>query len=369
MFRRANSIFFGLLLVSTTVWGQPQSPNSSRPLVQQPRNQPVGSQPVGNQQQLLQQQQSAAQPQQGQGQPVKPNVVQNAPTQPFQALEPAHQQYLDKVLDVWEQRTAAVERYRCDFRRYEMDPGVDQANAKSVAEGSLKFMQPDKGLFRVDKLAFHAGLDENKAPKYRENERQKFGEYWICDGEYVHILDRNEKKATKVQLPPEMRGQQIYLSPLPFLFGVKAAEIKTRYWIRPIIPAPQGSTDVWLEAWPKRLDDAGNYSRVQIVLDRTDVLPKALIVLLPHWTPEQPHKEIYEFSNREVNWSLLDRIRDLGMFKEEFIPTTLPKDWTVVVQPYEEAPQQAGQLQDPAAPTNGPARVAQPINSSQTQQR
>ena len=137
-----------------------------------------------------------------------------------------------------------------------------------------------------------------------------------------------------------MRGNQIHLSPLPFLFGVKAQEIKERYWVRPIAP-PAGSRDVVLETFPKRPDDAGNYSRVQIVLDATDVLPKTLVVFLPNFRPDQPHREVYEFTDRDKDWNMLDQMKD-KLFREEFIPKTLPKDWEIVVEPYL-APQAKGQ--------------------------
>ena len=303
-------------------------------------------------------------------------------TMPFEALNEPQQQYLDQVLDVWEKRTAAIQRYKCNFKRYIFDPSQNTGNdAAAKGEGAIRFMQPDKGLFRVDKLDFFNGRDEKQAAMYRENERQKFGEYWLCDGDYVHILDRNEKKCLKVQLPPEMRGQKIHLSPLPFLFGVKAAEIKSRYWVRPLAPPP-GSSDVWLETYPKRPDDAGNYSRVQIVLDPTDVLPKGLIVFLPNWRADQQHREVYEFTDRDKDWTMLDQMKD-KLFKEEFIPKTLPKDWQIVVEPYQAPqagpgqaavnPQQLGQPQggqqlpgqpqqvrQAQAPAANPARSSQP---------
>jgi hypothetical protein len=162
------------------------------------------------------------------------------------------------------------------------------------------------------------------------------------------------------------------MSPLPFLFGVKAKEIYDRFWIRPIA-APQGSQDRWLETFPKRIEDAGNYSRVQVVLDPATVLPKALIVFLPNWQPGQPHQEIYEFSDRKSKWGALDKLK--APFQEEFIPE-IPKDWQVVVDPYqpiEEMPQSNNQAagapaaaqpqQFPSAP--GAQRVAQPPNVAQ----
>jgi TIGR03009 family protein len=289
-------------------------------------------------------------------QAVQAGVAQVA-QQPFPPLDATKQQFLDSVLQVWEQRTADVQRYQCNFVRFQYDPTIDPNNPATVDKGILKFAAPDKGLFRIDER--QSISKKGAQPEYLPSKQQ--GEYWICDGEYVHILDRNEEKATKIQLPPQMRGQAIYRSPLPFLFGVKADEVKQRYWIQPVNP-PQGSSDVWLEAYPKRADDEGNYSRVQVVLDRTDVLPKALIVFLPNFRAEQPHREIYEFNERQTDWSFLNALKQ-KLFMEEFIPTKLPSSWQVIVEPYIEP-------QDPAqpAPANSnltPDRTAQPPAAAQ----
>lgn len=277
-------------------------------------------------------------------------LVAQLAVMPFEPLNQPLQKYLDDVLNLWETRTSAIQRYQCNFKRWVFDPAQNTGtDAAAKGEGVIRFMQPDKGLFRVDKVEFFSGRDDKQAAMYRENERLKFGEYWLCDGDYVHILDRNEKKCLKVQLPPDMRGKQIHLSPLPFLFGVKAEEIKTRYWVRPL-PPPQGSKDYWIETYPKRPDDAGNYSRVQIALDSTDFLPKALVVFLPNWRADQQHREVYEFTDRDKDWTILDKMKD-KLFKEEFIPQT-PKDWEIVVEPYQaldETPAEGAQNQRPAA--------------------
>lgn len=367
----------------------PQQPGAQN---QQPRQQQLGNQPVATQQLGTQEpinrsasttngvgnspidrqameQQLAAQQAALAAQLLKP---------PFPELTPPQQEYLDKVLNVWEQSTAQIKRYQCNFKRWIYDPAQNTGeDAAAKGEGVIRFMQPDKGLFKVEKVEFYAGRDDKQAAMYRENDRQKFGEYWLCDGDYVHILDRNEKKCLKVQLPPNMRGQKIHLSPLPFLFGVKAAEIKSRYWVRPIAP-PQGSKDVWLETFPKRPDDAGNYSRVQIVLDANEVLPKALIVFLPNWRAEQQHREVYEFTDRDKDWNMLDQVKD-KLFREEFIPQTLPKDWEIVVEPYQELqqgpPQGVGNPQQPGQPQAGQPQpgqlraAQQPAAAAQPQMR
>lgn len=274
------------------------------------------------------------------------------PVAPFPPLNEQWQAYLDKVLNAWEQKSGQVQRYSCTFRRFQYDPTLVDKDAYTVAAGVVKYMNPDKGLFRVDQLVYYSGRDKDNKPQYKENTQKKFGEYWICDGKYVHILDQNEKKCTKYELPPNMRGNAIYLSPLPFLFGVKATEIKNRYWIRPV-PPPEGRKDeVWLEAYPRRPDDAGNYQRVQVVLDIKDFMPKGLIVFLPNWRPQAHHSELYEFEDRKVNQNVLDR---LNLFQKEFIPAEPPNDWKVIVEPY-----RAPQSDEPRVATPPPA-AAPPV--------
>lgn len=254
--------------------------------------------------------------------------------QPFPPLKPQEQQFLDTVLNVWQKKTAAVAQYECNFTRWQYDPTINTEAPATIATGDVKYMKPDKGLFKVAEIKFAQG--QGPKPEYAINPRQPAGEHWICDGDWIHSLDANEKKAVRTQLPPDMAGALIHRSPLPFLFGVNAQEIKNRYWIRPIIPAPD--EDVWLEAWPKWADDAGNYSRVQIVLSRQDTLPRGLIVFLPNFRADQPHREIYEFKNRKVPKGLLNSIKQ-KVFMQQFIPTTLPAGWEVNEIPYE-APEQ-----------------------------
>ncbi len=251
---------------------------------------------------------------------------------PFPPLNKEQQEYLDKVLDVWEKRTSTYNQYECKFNKLTYDPTqTADPDPVSKANGMLRYMAPDKGMYRVENIEFFVNRDAAGKAQYRVNEREKFGDYWICDGQFVFVLNRNDKKCLKVELPPTMRGQQIHMSPLPFLFGVKAKEITERYWVRPVAP-PKGSKDVVLETFPKKMDDAANYSRVQVYLDPVEILPKALIVYLPNWRPDQPHLEIYEFADAKKNFNGLAN-KLLKPFTEEFIPN-IPKDWEIEVEPY-----------------------------------
>lgn len=246
------------------------------------------------------------------------------PQQPFPPITAAEKAYLEQVLQVWEQRTAQIKRYKCNFRRFEREPQDFPDGYVAVSTGEIKFMDPDKGLFDVKS---RSTIVDKANKKYAVDQKNPFGEYWICDGRWVYIRDRNNKEEKQIELPPEMRGNQIYLSPLPFLFGVKADEIKKRYWIRPV---PVKGVGNGLEAWPRYPEDKANYSRVTVVLDPKDILPKTLIVYGTNWTPQNDVMQIFEFTDRDTRSPGL-----LGsIFEKDFIPTKLPSGWNIDRKPY-----------------------------------
>jgi TIGR03009 family protein len=199
--------------------------------------------------------------------------------------------------------------------------------------GVLRYMKPDKGLFRVDDILFYKPSPDNGQAKY-EAIQDRYGDYWVCDGKSVHIYERNEKKVKRYDLPPEMQGVGIYQSPLPFLFGVKSQEVQTR------ILDPSGSTRERLAnrslagSLPQKSSRCcASYLKVLVVLDAKEVLPKVLVVFDPNYTQQNPQRTVFEFTDREKNWSFADRINEMNWFKEEFIPAAPPKDWKIEVTP------------------------------------
>lgn len=269
------------------------------------------------------------------------------PVPPFEQPSPEWQEWLEKVLVKWEAESSKVQKFQCEFQRFQFDPTLSATEHYTFAQGELKYMQPDKGLFKVNTLKYLAGKDDKGQSKYELNRKKEFGEYWICDGQNVHLLDRNEKTCTIYQLPPAMRGVGIQASPLPFVFGVKKDELKSRYWINPLPPPKDRPNEIWLEVYPRRAADASNYLKLQVVLDMRDWMPMGLIVFMPNWRPEAQHRELYQFEKRVVNaTNILPQ-----MFQKEFIPAKPPADWKVIEEKYQEP-----QAQQPA----DQPRVAQP---------
>jgi TIGR03009 family protein len=348
--------------------GQAQQPSAQQPLAQQQLSQGQG---VVNQGQPGQAQSAAGGSNSGQKPvqvPLTPEqaaAIQAAqqaaiagggvnPVPPFEPLTDEWKQWLDQVLTRWETASGQVEKFQCEFTRFQYDPTIVSPDHYTVAQGDLKYMRPDKGLLMVKTMAYHSGKDDKGQPKYEENAKRPFGEYWICDGQNVYDMNRNDKVCTIVQLPPNMRGVGIQASPLPFVFGVKKQDLLARYWIKPL-PQPEGrKNEIWLEVFPRRADDASNYLKLQVVLDLRDWMPMGLIVFRPSWTPQTPHRELYQFDKRVVNAkNILPAI-----FQKEFIPAKPPADWKVVEEKFQE-PQAEQPAAEPRVAT--PPQPGQPV--------
>jgi TIGR03009 family protein len=280
-------------------------------------------------------------------------------------LSPQNEKWLDDVLKFWEFQATQVQRYRCQFNRWEYDPVQlpnDPEIAWTVAQGTIQYASPDKGLFRVDKLWQIAmqkqgevtlPVIEGGKPKYVQQE-QILGEHWICDGKATFQFDGLNKQLIRRELPPEMQGKQIAEGPLPFLFGAKAQTMKERYWLR-IVPPPPGSDQppipghFLIEAIPKRREEAAEYLAIHVVIDEKEFLPNMLTL----WD-RVGGKSRYEFANREKNWSMLPPA--LNPFHRQFYAPEAPDGWKKVNEPFRPDPPAAGVPAITRVPQAGPMR-------------
>lgn len=272
-----------------------------------------------------------------------PEAVQ--PGQPFPPLTAEAQKRLDQLLAKWETESQGTKLLSCDFTRWHYDLGAAPAGVHATwAQGVVKYAAPDKGMFRVDTLKFYKGMKEGK-PQY-EHDPKQFGEYWVCNGAELLEFDRSKKECTIQVLPPQMRGQQILESPLPFVFNLDAEKIQDRYWVREVQP-PANKAGVYLiEAWPKRQEDRSQYRFVQIVINAQTFLPDALIMYAPNFDPQTaPVWDHYEFSEMSRN----GLVANLQQFMDGFIKARPPKDWKVIQQNY-------GALQQASKPGENPVR-------------
>ena len=282
-----------------------------------------------------------AQTQSAQGQQVGAQATAST-GQPFPALSPEQQAQLDRVLMSWQKQSQGTKTLECKFERWHFDLIAAPAGIHAhKAEGEIKYANPDKGLFRVDSMMFYKGMKEGK-PQYGPI-ADKFGEYWVCNGVELIEYDREEKNCNVQSLPLNMQGQQIFNSPLPFVFNLDAKKIKERYWVM-LKKSPKANTFL-IQAWPKSQEDRAQYKMVQIVLSPT-FEPEVLIMYAPNFHEKlAPQWDHYEFSNIKRN-ALGAGIRT---FMGNFIPKKPPADWEITRQNF--VPPQIAQGQ----PTGTPA--------------
>jgi TIGR03009 family protein len=164
-------------------------------------------------------------------------------------------------------------------------------------------------------------------------QKDAISEHWVCDGKSVFEYRQDQKQLVERPIPVQMQGQAIVDGPLPFLFGAETAKLKARYWLR-VVDQPN-QNEIWLEVLPRYQADAANYTKVEVILDQQQVLPKAMQVHLPGQS-----RQVYKFdlANASIN-SPLARLE--AMFQR---PRT-PLGWKRVVE--EIPPQQAAQPDQP----------------------
>lgn len=253
---------------------------------------------------------------------------------PFR-LTPQQQRDVDQVLLRWEAESEKIKTFTCTFDRLEYDPvfmkGGD-TTAVTVSKGQVRYARPDKGLFRITQVQRF----DPKTGTYKPSDEPD--EHWVCDGKAVYEFNTVKRQLIVRPLPPEYQGKAIADGPLPYLFNAKAAKLKQRYFIRISEVTDQR---IKLEVFPRWQQDAANYRKIDLLLDRSRFLPFAVQVFLPN----QKNRVVYVFhiDGAKVN-DPIERL--LGVFK----PPRAPLGWKrVVEQPSAPSPQQAARPDQPSA--------------------
>ncbi len=296
---------------------QAQQPSGAqqRPLAQQAATEPLAAAQQQPAERVAARQEPAAAPQ---ADPLAANQ------QPFAPLNAQQQQRLQQFLADWERQSNDTKTLECKFKRWHYDnKGAVAGIHTTKAEGVIRYSKPDKGLFRVDELVFFQGMQQGN-PQFNAIPGQ-FGEHWVCNGTQLIEMDRSKKTCEIQDLPPEMQGQKIFNSPLPFVFNLDANQITQRYWVK-LVDVPNTEI-VLVEAWPKRQEDRAQYKLVQIGLDAKTFEPQALILYAPNFDAKTtPNRDQYEFSDVKRNAIGAG----LQQFLKNFIPEKPPKDWKIV---------------------------------------
>ena len=280
-------------------------------------------------------------------QATAPRSPQLPPGFPLPADE---QQYIEQVLDYWQQTSDKVKHYKCTFLRYEYDTGLvnirdqqtNQLYAFQQGAGEIRFAAPDKARFETTKVFKFTGPPKEQGGNATYEPLKGYSmwgrtinECWVCTGQSVFSFDFEQKARLEEKIPPQLQGN-VAESPLPFLFGAKKDDIMKRYWVRYI---PKYKTDaqgqeklvedeIWLDIYPKRINDAQMYSKVELILSADDFMPLAIHMYDPNYNPAKNNygSRYFIFQNRQINgaWA------GFQGWMNRFVEVNVPLNWRKV---------------------------------------
>ena len=261
------------------------------------------------------------------GPATKPRPVPQGPAQqgpqptakdgpaPKVVMQPISEE-MKKLLHEWEQETKGVKSLSCPMTRYEFD-SVFAKETRST--GTLYFENPDKG--RIDfepadkeRLAIPSGRQDAQGKPFKV--LPGTSSKWICTGKMIYILDMTSKSYDRIQIPPQMQGQNITQSPLPFIFGMKAQDAMKRFAMRfGQFNDPTGAKNpdrkiYHIVANPLQPNVAREYIQAEIILDAATFRPLNLRTVDPSGNKET----VYSFNlaklKEQVGWGLTNPFKD-----------------------------------------------------------
>lgn len=250
----------------------------------------------------------------------------------FLPLTPREELYVNQLVDYWAKTSSQVQRFRCEFTRWEYDPvfgaGVDAQTglmqAKTISSGKIRFSSPNKGMFKVERVRnYRPAKKSGEKPTYVDQDQESF-EHWVCNGKSIFQLHAPTRQLMEIRLPPNMVGKGLADGPLPFLFSADASKIKERYWLHVITPQEAANKgEYWLEAFPRRQDDAAEYKMLHVIFDKV-FYPQALKIFPPNYDPvRNPASTTLVLTKREWKWT-----DPLNLHERSFAAPSLPKGWT-----------------------------------------
>ncbi len=221
---------------------------------------------------------------------------------------PAPQQEITRevwqLLDAWAKRSGEIKTLEGKHERHVYD---DAFMNEKVSNGKFWFGAPDRGRIDVFPIKITAAMIAARNERGAKVERKPDGtpydlksddaERWLCDGIKIYDIDDEEKTARVVHLPPDLRGQNIMNSPLPFLFGLPPEKAVQRFHMELIKDYRPAFEVVLLKATPKQRQDLDNWKEAQIFLNTKNYLPDAVKLLDPAGTK----RTVYTFQEMAVN--------------------------------------------------------------------
>jgi TIGR03009 family protein len=272
---------------------------------------------------------------------------------------------LEQILADWESHSSQIKKLTGSFERHKYDHTF---KVEFSAQGKFAYEAPDRGAYEFEGVKVAEGAlsrmkDEDENPYSLKSDQP---EHWVCTGEAVLLINHKDKNFTKVEIPPEHRGENIIDGPLPFLFGMKAEQAKRRYVFELLPPKKSYPDAIRLGVTPRLDKDSSNWCEAQVIINRETFLPIAVRLVAPGRNSETVH----HFKGLTVNGkaSLMEFFGKRDPFNPDlrnYKPVLSQKGGTPG-DPSKPAPDVSTK---PGTPSGAKARAANPAASDRDLQR
>ena len=197
------------------------------------------------------------------------------------AQQPQVSPRLWELLNQWSEGSAEIDYLHGHVERHIYNKAYRQ---DQFSRCELWFGAPDKGRLDIHPVKITQRMIEERKTARGVERDEKGNPYklvsgdplrWLCDGERVYEINDQEKTAQVAVLPPELRGQNIMNTSLPFLFGLPPRDAIERFDITIQKDDRPAGPYVFLEVKPKTQRDS-EWIRSLVILDTRTWLPNAV---------------------------------------------------------------------------------------------
>jgi TIGR03009 family protein len=215
---------------------------------------------------------------------------------------------LESVLANWEKAMTGVQSLHATCVRTKLDKTYQTTE---VFAGYARYLRGGPG--QTSRAALEL---------FKKNQPQVFEKY-LCSGNFLYEWSPANKVIRVHQLPPAKPGQIADDNFLSFLFGMKAAEAKSRYQIE-YKAAPNDKWYVYLEIMPRVAVDKADFTKARLTLLQANHLPRQLWFLQPN--------------GDEVTWDFPEVQSPAKLSPADFAHPNLPQGWQFVQVPTQNQP-------------------------------
>jgi len=202
-------------------------------------------------------------------------------------VDPAMQERLDAILAQWERKSTEITALDAQFERTD-----NNAVWNEITEfrGRAILQAPNLVWLNHEKKADKPGPDGKAA--------FAFFERIICTGDTIYQCDGGTKMVSVFPLNEDARKRALEQGALPFLFNMKAAEVKKRY---AMVLEKESTKAYRIRIWPLLAIDRDAFAVAVIDLNKETLLPDALHLLAPNGQNQEKFRFTAIATNKPAN--------------------------------------------------------------------